>query len=160
VQSLKNANGGFGPKTRNRAAWARFARAVGNVSHLNGGLLWKVAGWCLQGNSGRGVVRSQTRDGVGAGGRIPETESQGFVSGAPLEMGVENGTGMWCGGADEAVVVVGWWVCESRGREGVGAKNSKPSRWGSISGAPLETLVLGCIRVAAGGGGLQYPLPW
>ena len=48
----------------------------------------------------------------------------------------------WYGGADEVVVVVvGRCVCKREAGEGAGAKNSKPSRSGSVSG---------CIGAAEG----------
>jgi hypothetical protein len=45
----------------------------------------------------------------------------------------------WGGGAYEVVVVV--WSCdrETRGGERFGSKYPKPSRYGSVSGAPCET---------------------
>jgi hypothetical protein len=47
----------------------------------------------------------------------------GSISGAQSEMGAENGAGRWCSGADEVVVVVGYWV---RKREaGEGAEHQK-----------------------------------
>ena len=54
-------------------------------------------------------------------------------------MGVESGEGRWCDGADEGVVVVGRCVRKREAGEGVWAKKSKPSRRGSISGAPYKT---------------------
>ena len=47
----------------------------------------------------------------------------------------------WYGGADEVVVVVGRCVCKREAGEGAGAKNSNPSRSGSVSG---------CIGAAEG----------
>ena len=54
-------------------------------------------------------------------------------------MGVKSGEGRWCDGADEGVVVVGRCVRKREAGEGVWAKKSKPSRRGSISGAPRKT---------------------
>jgi hypothetical protein len=54
-------------------------------------------------------------------------------------MGVDSSEGRWCKGADEGVVVVGRCVRKCEAGEGVCAKRPKPSRRGSISGAPCET---------------------
>ena len=54
-------------------------------------------------------------------------------------MGVDSGEGRWCKGADEGVVVVGRYIRKHKAGEGVWAKRLKPSRRGSISGAPCKT---------------------
>ena len=53
-------------------------------------------------------------------------------------MGVESSGGRWCGSANEVVVVAGHCVCKCEAGEGAWAKKPKPSRRGSISGAPYE----------------------
>jgi hypothetical protein len=52
---------------------------------------------------------------------------------------MESGERRWCGGADEAVVAMGRCVRKREAREGVWAIKPKPSRRGSISGAPSKT---------------------
>jgi hypothetical protein len=66
---------------------------------------------------GRGCVRKHE---AGEGLRTEYLKSScwGSISGAPLEMGVENGVGRWYGGADEVVVVVGYCVRKREAREG------------------------------------------
>ena len=56
-----------------------------------------------------------------------------------MEMGVDSREGRWCKGADEGMVVVGHCVHKRKVGEGVWAKRPKPSRCGSILGAPCET---------------------
>ena len=56
-------------------------------------------------------------------------------------MAVESEGGRWWRGVDEVGVVVGQRIRQREAGEGVGAKNPKPSRWGSISGTPFETVM-------------------
>jgi len=71
----------------------------------------------------------------------PKPSYWGSVLGTPLEMEARSDGGRWWGGSYKAMMVVGWCVCKLQGGGGVGAKNSKPSVCGSISGAPWETAV-------------------
>jgi hypothetical protein len=52
---------------------------------------------------------------------------------------MESSERRWCDGVDEAVVAMGRCVRKREAREGVWAIKPKPSRRGSISGAPSET---------------------
>ena len=77
--------------------------------------------------------------GEGAEGPKSKIEPLGLDFRRTVGNGVESGEGRWCKGVDEGVVVVGRCICKHEAGEGVWAKKSKPSRRGSISGAPYET---------------------
>jgi len=72
--------------------------------------------------------------GEGAEGQNHETERDGSISGVPYETVVEGDGGRWWHGADEVVAVVGLHICKRKAGEGLGAKTTKLSHSGSVSG--------------------------
>jgi len=70
---------------------------------------------------------------------------------APCETAMGDGAEGWGGGIYEVVAVVGSCVCETRGEERVWVEIPKPSRCGSVSGAPCET-AMGDSAQGWGGG--------
>ena len=100
--------------------------------------------WCSGANEvvvvvGHCVCKCEV--GEGAEGQKYKIKPLGLNLGAPSEMGVQSDEGRWHGGADEVVVVVvvGHCVHKCEVGESVCAKKLKPSRRGSISGAPCKT---------------------
>jgi hypothetical protein len=67
-------------------------------------------------------------------GKSPKLERAGSVLGVPLENAVGIDGGRWGGGVDEVAKAA--WSCirQREAGEGVGARNSKLSRCGSVSG--------------------------
>jgi hypothetical protein len=70
-----------------------------------------------------GIAFANARRERGLRAKNPKSSHWGSISGAPSEIGMESGEGRWCGGADEAVVVVGRCVRKREAGEGVWAKS-------------------------------------
>jgi hypothetical protein len=122
------------PKTE--PLWLGFGRAVWNG---DGGWCLGMARWHVPGGGGGGTVRSRNARRGGGLGRNQKPSCCGSVSGAPCETAMGDGASRWHGSTYEVVVVVGSCGREARGGEGVWVKIPKPSRYGSVWGAPCET---------------------
>jgi hypothetical protein len=69
----------------------------------------------------------------------------------PLKNAMEGDGVRWWGGAYDVAAVAGRCVRETRGRGGGLGRNAKPSRRGSVSGAPLQIAVAGYVGRSRGG---------
>ena len=100
-----------------------------------GGVVW-VRWWWWWAASFANAKR-----GRGVRGKNPKLECAGSVLGASLETEVGIDGGRWWGGVDEVAAAAWSCVRQREAGEGVGAKNSKLSHRGSVSG---------CMRAASG----------
>jgi hypothetical protein len=82
------------------------------------------------------VCKHEAGEGVWA--KKPKLSRRGSISGAPYRTVKGDDAEWWCGGVYEAAAAVGLCARETRGREGVLGQIPKPSRRGSISGAPYR----------------------
>jgi hypothetical protein len=96
---------------------------------------------------------ANAKRGRGLRGKSPKLERAGSVLGASLETEEGIDAGRWWGGVDEVAAAAWSCVQQHEAGEGVGAKNSKLSHCGSVSG---------CMRAAShkeGFCGVTAPLP-
>jgi hypothetical protein len=98
--------------------------------------------WCNGADEGVVVVVRCVRKreaGEGAWAKKPKPSRRGSISGAPYELAKGDGAEGWCGGVYEVAAAVGLCARETGARQGVLGQHPKPSRCGSIWGAPCET---------------------
>ena len=78
----------------------------------------------------------------------PKPSHCGLVLGLPCQMAMLGGGRWWLHVLFDVAVVTDICVCKHKQREGVDAKNLKPSHYGLVLGLPCQTMMV------CGGGGV------